>query len=718
MRIRFQFILVEVGISLALFLSVLFSIFLLLTYTRYKDVKIEAATVQSTAIRSRYYLLEMLVSTDPTPSVISKYKELEEQLTREIAKLEEGYLFKLPSAIRNEHRMIKESWEETYELVSIEDISSILNTRDEGDGDTRSLLSTQARIRELGQEESDLVERLDNAIERITLYENAFVDFEGLLQNTLFTLSKTIDEYRIDILAYAIAVPTIILLISIGLSSLFAAYLGRKVTILNNALSEVIRGDFSVRVGIKGDDEFTGLARSINAFTKTLGDKLESFRLIMHDIGNTLETEFETAQIESTRIESTLLNLAMKEATANGAALYRVGSESSELVLSIAEGKFRPPFAVSELPESPPEEDIQALLKSQIILTGETILGESASHGKPIMIKDVEAEGGINWKRPENDPLYLASIIVVPLQVGSTIIGVLTVTSNISGNLFTDLEFVNMQSFAELASISLNNIYKYSDLLESAELERDIGIAEEIQRGLLPSKMPKLRGASVAFLSRSMKGLNGDYFDVYPIREGKVMLTICEIVGRGIPASLVMVMIRTLLRIAANPDADALSVMNKLNQDMTKQVFAENYASVGIFLVDSDGKFTYSSAAQDSAKILRSATKEIEILHTEGIPIGIDKNAKFQQTIGELDYKDLVFFHSDGIPESRDKNGNEFGIEKLLSIVKRQSENSPEQMVNVIQTELENFERDTQQKDDQTVIVFRFDGKKLTGDAA
>lgn len=718
MKIRFQFVLVLVGISLMLFFAVLFSFFLLLTYTTYKNVKIEAATVQSATIRSRYYMLEMLVNTNPAPSIISDYERLEEQLTRNIAELGEGFFIRRSSAIRSEHRMIRESWEEIRELVRIEEISSILNARDEADGDIRSLLSMQARIQESGQEESELAKRLDKAIEKVVLYESAFIDFERLLQNALFTLDKAVNEYRITMLAYMIVIPVIILLISIGCSSLFAAYLSRKVNILNNSLNGVIRGDFSVRAEMKGDDEFTSLAGSINAFTKTLGDKLESFRLIMHDIGSTLETELETVQIESTQIESTLLNLAMREATANGAALYRVGSESNELVLSVAEGKFRPPFVVFELPESPPEEDIQALLKSQIILTGETMLGESATHGKPIMIRDVEAESGINWKRSENDPLYLASIIVVPLQVGSTIIGVLTVTSNISGNLFTDLEFANMQSFAELAAISLDNIYRYSDLLESAELERDIGIAEEIQRNLLPGKMPKLSGASVACLSRSMKGLNGDYFDVYPMSEGKVMLTICEIVGRGIPASLVMVMIRTLLRIAANPDADALAVMNKLNQDMTKQVFIENYASVGIFLVDSDGKFTYSSAAQNSAKILRSTTKEIEILHTEGIPIGIDKDAKFRQTVGELSDKDLVLFHSDGIPESRDKNGNEFGIEKLLNIVRGQSGNNPEQMVDVIRTELENFERDTQQKDDQTAIIFRFEDKKLAGNAA
>jgi|GEM_PF-702654 len=715
-KIRSQLIRIEVGLGLAILLSVLFSVFLLVSYINYEDVSIKVATLQETAIRSRYYLLEMLVSVEPTATIISDYEALEKRLTQGIIELNEGYFIRFAPKIQNELQTIEDSWGEVRELIKTDNIAALLGIRNEAGEDIETLLAMQVEIQESEQGESDFKERLDNAIEKIVLYENSLIVFERTLYENLLSLSRVISRYRVSLLAYTIAIPVLILIVFIVGNSRFSKQLNRKLLTLDNALSEVIRGDFSVRVKMESDDEFASLAESINAFTKTLGDKLESFRLIMHDIGSTLETDIASTQIKSTQVESTILSLAMKEAAANGAALYRIGGESNELILSVAEGEFRPPFAVSYLPDSPPEEDIQALLKSQIIPIGDTILGESATHGKAIMIRDVGAKDGINWKRSEDDPFYLASIIVIPLQVGTTVIGVLTVTSNTSDKLFTDLEYTNLQSFAELAAISLENIYKYSDLLESAQLERDIGIAEEIQRNLLPKKMPELNRASVACLSRSMKGLNGDYFDVYPMDDGKVMLTICEIAGKGIPASLVMVMIKTLLRIAANPGADALSVMDELNQNMTKQIFIENYASVGIFLVDSKGRFTYSSAAQDSARILRSTTKEIEVLHTEGIPIGIDKNAKFQQIFGELSNKDLVFFHSDGIPESRDKNGNEFGIERLLDIVKRQSEGSPTQMINVMRSELEDFERDTQQKDDQTAIIFRFDG--VRGDAA
>ena len=72
---------------------------------------------------------------------------------------------------------------------------------------------------------------------------------------------------------------------------------------------------------------------------------------------------------------------------------------------------------------------------------------------------------------------------MVPLRVGSTILGVLAITASQSGRYFSDLDYANMQSFAELAAITLDNIYKYADVLEATQLNRELSIAEEIQKG-------------------------------------------------------------------------------------------------------------------------------------------------------------------------------------------------------------------------------------------
>jgi sigma-B regulation protein RsbU (phosphoserine phosphatase) len=276
--------------------------------------------------------------------------------------------------------------------------------------------------------------------------------------------------------------------------------------------------------------------------------------------------------------------------------------------------------------------------------------------------------------------------------------------------LFTDLDYANIQSFAELASITLDNIYKYADLLEATQLNRELGIAEEIQQDLLPKQLPRLPSGEVAYLSRSIKGLNGDYFDVFPLGEGKTMVTICEVAGRGVPAGLVMVMIRTILRLVAPTELDAQSIMTRLNNDMTQRIAIENYASVGILVLDSAGNFTFSSAAHYPLQILRADSTTYQAIQTEGIPVGIDAEAEYAQQTGVLNPGDILVFHTDGIPESRNRDGELFGIDSLLEAVSDQAHGSPEQIIETLRTELEYFERGTDQKDDQTVIVLKFTG--------
>jgi sigma-B regulation protein RsbU (phosphoserine phosphatase) len=226
----------------------------------------------------------------------------------------------------------------------------------------------------------------------------------------------------------------------------------------------------------------------------------------------------------------------------------------------------------------------------------------------------------------------------------------------------------------------------------------------------MPKKMPRIPYGKVAYMKRSLKGLNGDFFDVIPIKNGKTMIAICEVAGKGVPAGLVMVMIRTILRLISSDAEDARSIITMLNNDMTEKIAIENYASVGITVIEQDGSFTYSSAAHYPMQLIRAENMSVENIQTEGIPIGVDKNTVYTQQKGKLDKEDLLILFTDGIPEARNRSGKHFGIENLINTVKSAENNNPENITELLKTEIEFFERGTFQKDDQTTVVFKYTG--------
>ena len=708
MRISLKLVLIEIVLSVALFLAVMFSISSFIKYLGVEDLKIKIASLQDTASRLRFSIVEMTTSVESSSYLVLEYGLIIAELSNDIGKIEQDRSFgKLPDETKDQMEEVRIQLQESREFITDREMIGFLDLRNESPLADPSSLSTLAIIlRETSGADEEYIDELENAVYVFRQIDQKSQVFEILLDRVLFDMLDVVEDYRFLQLFLALAVPAFILIVSLIGVLLFGNVLSARLRKLDAALSEVAGGDFAIRVEMKSRDEFNSLATSINAFTRTLGAKLESFRLIMHDIGQTLG-----AGLDSTQVEETILRLTTQDSVADGAALYKVGGESGELILSMIHGRFRPPFAVSDVPDDPSEEDIEAILRSRIIQPGKTVLGESAVKGKSLLVRDVAAEDGLDWFRTEEDSLFLASVIVVPLQVGSTVSGVLAITSSRKGRLFSDLEFANMQSFAELAAITLDNIYKYTDLLEATQLNRELGIAEEIQQDLLPKRLPRIPGGDVAYLSRSIKGLNGDYFDVYPLGEGKTMVTICEVAGRGVPAGLVMVMIRTILRLVATSDKDAQTIMTLLNQDMTRRIAIENYASVGILVLDPEGLYSFSSAAHYPLQILRDSAKEYEAVQTEGIPVGIDRDAEYRQSTGKLEPNDLVLFHTDGIPESRNRDGRVFGVEGLLDIVSSHAGNEPERIIDTLRTELEFFERGTDQRDDQTVIILKYKGE-------
>jgi serine phosphatase RsbU (regulator of sigma subunit)/HAMP domain-containing protein len=707
MKIRPKLIIAELILSVMLFAAVFVSITAYVNYMRFEELKIKTAVLQDTAGGIRFTLLEMLTRKEPASFLILEYQLLEEQMTQNIQDIHDyPYFRNLSEDVQGYFKVIQNNWDLLRRSFVIDEIQGYLDLRSQTDGQvTESLVTQQAVVRAARDAAPKDIELIDDAVTEISLHEKSFNTFVLQLSRALDTMLEVSGDFRLRQTVIGLAVPFLILVVSMAGITLFANRLSGKLVSLDKALFSVAGGDFSIRVDMKGRDEFNSLATSINAFTRTLGAKMESFRLIMHDIGQTLSTGAESAQVEAT-----LLRLAMRETVADGAALYKVSGESGELMLSLTAGKFRPPFAVADLPDTPAPEDIEAILRSRIIQPGSTILGETAISGKPSMIQNVAASDTADWVRVPEDPLFVSSIITVPLTIGSTVFGVIAITSTRPGGFFSDLEYANMQSFAELAAITLDNIYKYADLLEASQLNRELGIAEEIQQDLLPKKLPRLPGGEIAYMSRSIKGLNGDYFDVYPLGNGKTMITICEVAGRGVPAGLVMVMIRTILRLVADPEKDARSIMTLLNQDMTRRIAIENYASVGILIMDSAGSYSFSSAAHYPLQVFRSDSVSFEEVQTQGIPVGIDRDAVYQQVTGKLGSGDIVLFHTDGIPECRNREGNVFGIPRLLDIVKSRADDQPDGIIGKLKQELEYFERGTYQKDDQTVIIFKFTG--------
>jgi serine phosphatase RsbU (regulator of sigma subunit)/HAMP domain-containing protein len=496
-------------------------------------------------------------------------------------------------------------------------------------------------------------------------------------------------------------------LVVLGVILLFSASLTSKIKRIDKAFQVIASGDFSASLDMTSDDEFGTLSRNFNTLVSSLWTKLESLRQIMHDVGESISNE-----IDLTRVENTIVYLAQKNTTANGVALYKIVGEDRVLRLQYAIGDFRPPYKsrVLEKAGSSQMVDMVNLLKQEPVGLRGNILGETVLQAKSQFIRNI----GLNraeLKKEPDDPLYISSCISIPLKIGNNILGVLCLVKTKGFELFSDLEYSNMQSFAELSAIVIDNLNRYSEMLEAFELNREIGIAAEIQQNLKPSRIPEMDNYEIAYLYKPQKGINGDFFDIIPLGFDRVLVVLCEVAGKGVPAALVMVMVRTILRLIASPEKSAGELLTELNRNITERVQIENYASLGLLILNKkNNTLSFSAASQNALSILRNGSETFESHDVGGIPVGIEYDSTYKTVDLSIDHDDLLVMFTDGIPEARNKSGREYTSDTLLEMISKNASKDSQDIVGIIEEDLDYFEKGSQSYDDKTLFILKYKG--------
>lgn len=441
--------------------------------------------------------------------------------------------------------------------------------------------------------------------------------------------------------------------------------------------------------------------RQLVTLEKNLGSLFE----FMIAIGNAISEKLEMDKVLDFVVKS-----AVKATNADGGAVFLVDEFEDVLKVKAVEGDFPPPYQV------PPKvklkiSNLANYFQSTPIPLNKTIIGECAMTRKGIWIRDTRDDDRMA-QNAHLDQIYIASIILVPLMQGNKVFGVLAVVSRRGNYLFTSDHYSQIRTFADYTSLTINSLFTYLQLLEKQEMEREVGIAAEIQGQLLPSRLPRVSSISLAAYSLPAKGVSGDYYDVINIRKGQILLAVCDVAGKGIPASLVMVMIRTIIHLVAHqPSMTVSRILDIVNWGIAGKVSLDRFATVALLTYDfALHRLEYSNAAHHPLLIYRAGSKTFETLDTEGIPIGLEKKTKYNQINTVLQRDDIVVLYTDGIIEAMNDRGEQYSFESLQQVILNNCDLAPEKLKRAIIEDMNGFVGKAKQHDDQTFLLMKVDG--------
>ncbi|MDQ6860520.1 MAG: SpoIIE family protein phosphatase [Verrucomicrobiota bacterium] len=353
---------------------------------------------------------------------------------------------------------------------------------------------------------------------------------------------------------------------------------------------------------------------------------------------------------------------------------------------------------------------LESYLRMHAVDLNEGIIGRAYATKQPLYMLALDEAPELAKLR--DTPLATTSAMVTPLLYGKQNMGVLALANGPMSVPFTQSDFVVFKSIAEQSAFALYNAIIYSEANEKKRLDHDLQIAREIQRILLPDEAPRIEGFDISGLNIPASQVSGDYFDYITVDDERLGVAIADVSGKGVPASLIMAICRSVLRSQAPDNASPSEVLKKVNRQLYPDIREDMFISMAYLVLDHvRATVTLSRAGHDAPLLYRRETQELTRLKPPGLVLGIDSGSVFDRITNDfavpLERDDCLILYTDGVTEALDANGDEFGPERMMHSVQASAMNGSQAVINRLIEDVRAFVGATPQSDDITLIVIR-----------
>jgi serine phosphatase RsbU (regulator of sigma subunit) len=334
------------------------------------------------------------------------------------------------------------------------------------------------------------------------------------------------------------------------------------------------------------------------------------------------------------------------------------------------------------------------------VRVGEGIVGWVIQHSEPVVVPDVLQDQRYILARDAT-----RSEIAVPIIAGQEIIGCLNLESNELGG-FTEKDLEPLQTFASLVSVALERARFHRESIAKKRLEEELAIARRIQLSFLPAKMPQFEPYDLGGLNFPTLEVGGDYYDFIPITDTDLGVAIGDVAGKGIGAAILMASFRASLRLESRSNYAISVILQKVNRFLCESNPPEQFVTAFYGVIDRRHHIlTYSNAGHNPPFLVRG--DQIIPLDTGGLLLGSFSDAEYEEARVHLHPKDVLIFYTDGVTEARDEQEEEFGVHRLLDLVKTYRDLGAMDMVRRICREVQRYETDAFTQDDLTISIVK-----------
>jgi sigma-B regulation protein RsbU (phosphoserine phosphatase) len=448
-----------------------------------------------------------------------------------------------------------------------------------------------------------------------------------------------------------------------------------------------------------------GLAQARRAREKV---ELEESRLfeVLHSLGEAFSTDLRPDDLHRLVVES-----AIRILNAHGGALYTVNRDGLGLgARFISRGcpplVEVPPHVLQQIETNP--QAILGYLRLHTVEPGEGLVGKVWRDQDAILLLPQDTR--LTQLRDATHQTH--SAMLAPLVFARQNLGVIAIANGPLSAAFNDADFSTFKAIAEQSAFALYNAMIYLLADEKKRMDSDLQVAQEIQRILLPSGSPTLRNYEIDGINMPARQMSGDYYGYIRVAPDRWGVAIADVSGKGVPASLIMAMCRSVLRGQAIGKTSAADVLNQVNRQIYPDIKEDMFISMAYLLLDENGNdITLCRAGHDAPLLYEAKTGTVKKLNPPGMALGIDSGDVFERITRDftlqMESNDCLILYTDGVTEALDVKGNEYGIKRMTLSIQASAHLGAAAIRKRLTDDLMEFSGNLEQNDDITLIVIR-----------
>ena len=308
---------------------------------------------------------------------------------------------------------------------------------------------------------------------------------------------------------------------------------------------------------------------------------------------------------------------------------------------------------------------------------------------------------------PARRIVYAASIIFAIVGVFNLMQFRYTQTHVANANVEVRSPFVPDGLFSLVIAFGLVNLIVLLEVADRLSLKNDLEIAREIQKAMLPPGRFRAPGADVAGFSRPANTVGGDFYEILPLGDGRLVTAVGDVAGKGSPASLLMALLLAMMRTLTDERLDADALISRLIVQVCRQSPGNRFITLFYSVLDlTTGELTYVNAGHTPPLLFR-ANGAVERLQDGGVALGMFDGSRFQTGRVMLQPDDLLAIYSDGITEAENPKGVPFDEQGLETVLAAERRNNVAATCAAVVRAVERHRADTRLADDLTLLLLR-----------